>query len=322
MARPLRVEFSGALYHVTARGNERKAIYRDDRDRQRFLDRLAAVVSRHRLVLHAYVLMRNHFHLLIETPEANLARAMGELNGAYTQDFNRRHHRSGPLFQGRYKAILVEKDSYLLELSRYIHLNPVRVGEVRRAGAFAWSSAVAYLGKAAAPPWLSVTEVLGHFGRRLGTARRGYAKFLAAGGQRGGAAPWDKVEGQLLLGDPRWVKRMKRRVTGRAVGAEVGGAHALRRRPSLSVVVTQVCRAAGVDQKAMLRRHGLRGGWARAVAMALAWEVCGMGQTEIGQAFGVGPHAVSKAIVRAKTLAATSGRTGNLIRLLTSSFKG
>ena len=127
MARPLRIGFAGALYHVTSLGNERKPVYRDDRDRRRFLERLAAVVHTHRLRMHAYALMRNHVHLLVETPEANLSRAMGQMIGAYTQDFNRRHRRSGRLFQGRYKAILVEKDSYLLEFGRYTHLNPVRV---------------------------------------------------------------------------------------------------------------------------------------------------------------------------------------------------
>ena len=136
MARPLRLLYPGACYHVTARGNERKPIFRDDTDRRRFLERLAAVVARYRLVLHAYVLMRNHYHLLVETSEGNLAAALRQLNGVYTQDFNRRHRRAGHLLQGRYKALVVEKDSYLLELTRYIHLNPVRVGEVTEPALF------------------------------------------------------------------------------------------------------------------------------------------------------------------------------------------
>lgn len=322
MARPLRVEFAGALYHVTARGNERKSIYRDERDRARFLERLASVVHRHRLRLHAYVLMRNHYHLLVATPDANLSRAMGQLGSAYTQDFNRRHRRAGHLFQGRYKALLVDKDSYLLELSRYIHLNPVRVGEVSRAWEFPWSSARAYVGKAAAPEFLCVAEVLGHFGRRLGTARRRYAAFLAEGAAPGGATPWAAVEGQLLLGERRWVERMKRRVDKRPLRDEVSGAKGLRPRPPLSVVVTQVCRAARLDKQALLRARGDRGGWARAVAMALAWEVCGLRQREIGRQFGVSPYAVSKAIARAGALAASKGRTGRLIRTVNSNFKG
>jgi len=322
MARPLRVEFPGALYHVTARGNERKPIYRDTRDRARFLERLASAVQRYRLRLHAYVLMRNHYHLLIATSEANLARAMGQLGGAYTQDFNRRHQRTGHLFQGRYKALLVDRDAYLLELSRYIHLNPVRVGEVQRAWEFPWSSAGAYVGKTAVPKFLSVAEVLGHFGRRLGTARRRYAEFLAEGTAPRATAPWAAVEGQLLLGERRWVERMKRHVSRRSLPQETTAATTLRPRPPLSVVITQVCRAARVDKPALLRARSDRGGWARPVAMALAWEVCGLPQRQIGREFGVSPYAVSKAVVRARALAASQGKPGSVIRRLNSNFKG
>jgi putative transposase len=322
MARPLRIVFPGALYHVTARGNERKAIYRDARDRSRFLERLAAVSARQRLRVHAYVLMRNHYHLLVETPEGNLARAMAQLNGAYTQEFNRRHGRSGHLLQGRYKAILVDKEAYLLEVSRYIHLNPVRVGEVRHAWEFRWSSAAAYVGKARAAEFLTVEEVLGGFGRRPSVARRRYAGFLEAGAEQEGPRLWAAVEGQVLLGERRWVERMKRRLAGRAVMPETVAAQALRPRPPLSVVLTQVGRAARADQATLLRPRGGRGGWGRPVAMALAWEVCGLDQREIGRHFGVGPYAVSKAIARARELAGAAGGTARAIRRLNSIFNG
>jgi len=322
MARPLRIGFAGALYHVTARGNDRKAVYRDDRDRARFLDRLAAVVYTHRLRVHAFVLMRNHFHLLVETPEADLSRAMGQLNGSYTQDFNRRHRRSGHLFQGRYKAILVEKDSYLLELSRYIHLNPVRVGEVSRAWAFAWSSAAAYVGKVAVPEFLTVGDVLAHFGRRRTVARRRYAEFLADGAATKAENPWRLVEGQVLLGERAWMERMKRRLAGKRTAQDIAGMKALWPRPALSVVITQVCRAAQVNREMILRPRGGRGGWARPVAMALAWEVCGLGQREIGRVFGVGPHAVSKAIAQTAALRREGGTVGRALERLTSTFKG
>ena len=137
MARPLRVDYPGALYHVTARGNERKAIFRHDADREQFLAVLAHAVERYRLRLHAYVLMDNHYHLLVETPEANLSLALRHLNGVYTGAFNRAHRRVGHLFQGRFKAIVVDKESYLLELSLYIHLNPVRTTRQRLA---AWAA--------------------------------------------------------------------------------------------------------------------------------------------------------------------------------------
>ena len=130
MARPLRIEFEGALYHVTSRGNARQHIFLHDSDRKKFFDVLADVVERFQWICHAYCLMDNHYHLVIETPEANLSRGMRQLNGVYTQVFHRRHGRVGHLFQGRYKAILVEKESYLLELAKYVVLNPVRAGLV------------------------------------------------------------------------------------------------------------------------------------------------------------------------------------------------
>jgi len=298
MARPVRLEFPGALYHVTARGNERKPIYRDDRDRERFLQRLSETVERYALRLHAYVLMRNHYHLLVETSEANLSRAMRQLNGVYTQDFNRRHRRSGHLLQGRYKAILVDKDSYLLELSRYIHLNPVRVGEVKEAWEFPWSSAAAYVGKVPLPSYLSVAVVLGLFGRRPTTARRRYAAFLRDGVEKGVTKPWAAVEGQFLLGERAWIERMKRRLSRKGLPEESTARSALRARPPLSVIITQVCHAAKVEPETLLRPRGNRGGWARSAALVLAWELCGLSQREIGAAFGVGPYAVTKAVAR------------------------
>ena len=127
MARPLRIEYSGAWYHVTCRGNEKRNIFRDDADRDKLIEILSANLKLYRIELHSYVLMQNHFHLLRMTPEANLRNFMQRFNTTYTAYFNRRHRRSGHLFQGRYKAILIEKDEYLVGLSRYIHLNPVRI---------------------------------------------------------------------------------------------------------------------------------------------------------------------------------------------------
>jgi REP-associated tyrosine transposase len=322
MARPLRIEFSGALYHVTARGNERKATFRDDEDRAAFLERLAEVVRKQRLVVHAYVLMRNHYHLLVETQEANLSRAMRQLGGVYTQDFNRRHDRTGHLFQGRFKAILVEKDSYLLELSRYIHLNPVRVGEVAKPWQFAWSSARAYVGRVAEPAFLSTAAVLSLFGKRRAAAQQKYGEFLLEGIGKAERKPWASVEGQVLLGGKRWVERMKRRIADRdLLHEEAPRAKGLRARPSVSVVVTQVCREAGLKKADVLRRRGDRGGWARQAAMALAAEVCGLSQREIGREFGVGAYAVSKAQAKVAELEAGGGKVGRKIERLKSSFQ-
>ena len=140
MARPLRIEYAGALYHVTSRGDRQEAIFEDDQDRTVFLNVLGEVISRFRWRCHAYCLMGNHYHLMIETPEGNLTKGMRQLNGVFTQWSNRRHKRSGHVFQGRYKAILVDRESYFLELARYIVLNPVRAAMVKHPNQWKWSS--------------------------------------------------------------------------------------------------------------------------------------------------------------------------------------
>jgi REP-associated tyrosine transposase len=165
MARPLRLEFAGALYHVTSRGDGREDIYRADADRRGFLDVLGEVQGRFHWTVHAYCLMSNHYHLLIETPDANLAKGMRQLNGVYTQRFNRSHDRGGHVFQGRYKAILVQKEAYLLELARYVVLNPVRARMARTPGEYPWSSYRAMIGAAVAPEWLARRR---HKGKRGG----------------------------------------------------------------------------------------------------------------------------------------------------------
>ena len=181
MARPLRLEFPGAVYHVTSRGNARQRIFFGDADRELFLDTLAHVISRYGWLCHAYCLMDNHYHLLVETPRANLSLGMRQLNGIYTQTFNRRHHRAGHLFQGRFKAILVEKESYLLELCRYIVLNPVRVKSTVAAQAWKWSSYRATAGLSAAPELLTTDWLLGQFGGSRATAQQRYREFVKEG---------------------------------------------------------------------------------------------------------------------------------------------
>ncbi len=206
MARPLRIEYPGALYHVTARGNARQDIFFDHEDRYRFLKVLGLVVARFHLRLHAYCLMNNHFHLVVDTPEANLSKAMRHLNGVYTQAFNRRHGRVGHVLQGRFKAIIVDRDSYLLELCRYVVLNPVRAKTTRKADTYPWSSYQATAGLAATPPFLMVDWLLSQFGERRATAQRKYRAFVAEGiGQR---SPWEQVQGQVLLGSERFVARL------------------------------------------------------------------------------------------------------------------
>lgn len=199
MVRPLRVEYVDALYHVTSRGDRQAAIYRDHADRQRWLEMLETVCLRHNLVIYGYCEMTNHYHLLVETPEANLSRAMRDLNGAYTQYFNRRHELVGHLFQGRYKAILVQKQTYLLELIRYIALNPVRAQVVRSAEDWRWSSHTRAMRERHLPAWLDQQWVWKQFGTDASAAMRAYCEFVQAGVGR--PSPLSAMRHQLLLGD-------------------------------------------------------------------------------------------------------------------------
>lgn len=204
MARPLRIEFAGALYHITSRGNERKAIYFDDADFEKFLSILGKVCERYNWMVYAYCLMGNHYHLLLETPEANLSMGMRQLNGTFTQAINRKYQRVGHLFQGRFKAILVDKDAYLLELSRYVVLNPVRANMVQSLDDWPWSSWHVMTGKAAPPDWLYTDALLAMFAKQATVAREKYVKFVFQGKN---VPVWDKLSNQIFLGNDDFVQR-------------------------------------------------------------------------------------------------------------------
>lgn len=208
MARPLRIEFPGAVYHVTSRGNARSAVFEDDADRELFLKILGQVVKRFNWLCHAYCLMDNHYHLLIETPEGNLSAGMRQLNGVYTQAFNRLHGRDGHLFKGRFKAILVEKESHLLELCRYIVLNPVRAGMAAQPADYRWSSYLPTIGNAARPAFLATEWLLGNFSTSLAESCRRYRNFVKEG-MSNNESPWGKLVGQILLGTEAFVQQAR-----------------------------------------------------------------------------------------------------------------
>lgn len=178
MARPLRIQYPGAFYHVTSRGNEQKVIFKSQKDREKFLEYLESAVVRYGAVIHVWCLMDNHYHLLIETPEGNLSQIMRHLNGAYTTYFNVKRKRAGHLFQGRYKAILVETDQYAAELSRYIHLNPVKAGIVDKPEGYVWSSYRNYIGQAKTTAWLEAQYILSSFGSKITAAETKYRQFV------------------------------------------------------------------------------------------------------------------------------------------------
>lgn len=207
MARPLRLEFPGAFYHVTSRGDGREAIYLDDGDFQDFLSVFEQVCERYNWRCHAWCLMTNHYHLVVETPDGNLSKGMRQLNGLYTCYFNRRHQRVGHVFQGRYKAILVDADAYLLELARYVVLNPVRARMVKTAGQWRWSSYCQMIGKATSPGWFVRERILAQFDTQRDIAQRRYIQFVAEGMNQPGV--WQNLRNQIYLGDAQFVQRMQ-----------------------------------------------------------------------------------------------------------------
>ena len=213
MARPVRLEFGGALYHVTSRGDRREAIYEDDADRIQFLDTLGQVVGQFNWRCHAYCLMGNHYHLVIETPDGNLSKGMRQLNGVFTQWSNRRHRRAGHLFQGRYKAILVDADNYLLELTRYVVLNPVRAHLVDSPGKWPWSSYRAVMGEVDAPAWLEIDGLLVQFGTRRMRALAAYERFVHEG--MSSESIWRHLNRQVFLGDEAFIAGAHRRAAQR-----------------------------------------------------------------------------------------------------------
>ena len=206
MARPLRIEYAGAVYHVTSRGNARQLIFKDGKDREELLNILEKVNDRYHWLCHAYCLMDDHFHLVIETPEGNLSKGMRELNGLYTMRFNRRHNTVGHIFQGRYKAILIQKESHLLEVCRYVVLNPVRAKRASSPEQWRWSSYRGTAGMGLSHSCLTTDWVLGQFGVKRREAGRKYRVFVRHG--IGRQSIWDDVRGQSILGDGNFAMKL------------------------------------------------------------------------------------------------------------------
>jgi REP element-mobilizing transposase RayT len=289
MARALRILIPGAYYHVTCRGNERKAIFRDDTDRADFLEKLQGSLAIYQVELHAYVLMSNHFHLMVSTPRGNLSEFMRHFNVSYTSAYNRRHKRVGHLYQGRYKAILIDKDSYLLELSRYVHLNPVRIRphqgkpiqeQIHELEHYRWSSLQGYVDPKKKQSWVRYDSVLG----QIGESRKKYREFVVEGMRGGYSTPWEGVTGQVVLGEKDFVERVKRRIDKKGSKREQPAIGQLQAK-SPEAVLSEVARYFGVEEKRLTgRRTGCRD--ERAVAMELIYRYGRISQAEIGKVFG------------------------------------
>lgn len=210
MSRPLRLEYENALYHVTSRGDRRENIYDDDEDRIKFLSIFESVIKRFNWICHAYCLMDNHYHLLIQTPDANLSQGMRQLNGVYTQSYNRKHQIMGHLFQGRYKAIHVDEEAYLLELSRYIVLNPVKANMVEQPEDWRWSSYQSMIGSVKRPMWLAVDGILIQFNKNREKARNSYQQFVIEGIKNGPI--WEQVKRQVYLGNDDFIDKIQEHI--------------------------------------------------------------------------------------------------------------
>ena len=284
MARPLRLEYDGALYHVTSRGNEKKPIFRDEIDRNIFLDILNTVNRRYNWICHAYCLMNNHYHIVIETPDGNLSKGMRQLNGVYTQAFNKRHHRVGHIFQGRYKAILIQKDSHLLEVCRYVVLNPVRAKAVKNPEQWEWSSYRATAGLEKSHSCLTADWVLSQFGSKTGLARQRYKEFVKAG--IGEEPIWSNLKGQILLGEDTFIEKFMNYLKGREGVREIPKRQRYINRPSLD---------------RLFERDALRNKQKRDKEIAEATERYGYSQKEVADYFGMHYSTISR-LIRKETI--------------------
>lgn len=207
MARQIRVSFPGGIYHITSRGNKRQDIFLSDEDRSTFLDTLESIIEHYNWICHSYCLMDNHYHLMIETIDANLSAGMQRLNGLYSQKFNKKHNTVGHVFQGRFKSIVVERESYLLELCRYIVLNPVRAKLVSHPKDYTWSSFRAILGLEKCPSWLSVKWILSQFDNKLVLARTRYHDFVVDGIHENNNQ--DNFKNAFILGSEQFLEKIK-----------------------------------------------------------------------------------------------------------------
>ncbi len=294
MARPLRLDFPGAVHHVMARGHERSSVFRDDADRTHWMRLLGLVAGQGRWDVHAFCLMSNHYHLLVETPEGGLSAGLHDLNSRFAQWFNRRHKRRGHLFEGRFHGILVQKEAYLLELSRYIVLNPVRAGLVAGAAEWRWSSYRATAGLDARPEWLSVDSILGQFAVARRLARAAYRRFVAEG--KGLPSPLDGVRKQAYLGDEAFLEVVAQRVGDpRRSDPEIPLRERRPADPTIEKIRGAVAREWGVAAEDLSRNRGAE---PKMAAIYLSRRLTRLKVAEVGAAFHVRSARVSNVVRR------------------------
>ena len=278
MTRPIR----GAVYHVTSKGRDGQVVFKDDEDRGVFLNVVDNVVDRFGWLIHSYVLMDSHYHLVVECPEANLSKGMRQVNGVYTQHVNRRHGQEGPIFQGRFKSVLLEKKTYLLPVCRHIVINPQRTRDPKNYKDYKWSSYRALAGQVKSPGFLYRETVLSHFGKREKEAQRKYRDYIRQG--LGEVSPLDQRKNQVLLGSPRFLNEMHPILQGERMSKR--GPRSARRRRSLNALFKKSDDKTRLERNELIKRAHLDYGYTL---------------MEIGDHLGLHYTTVSKVINIART---------------------
>jgi REP-associated tyrosine transposase len=298
MARPLRIQYSGAVYHVTCRGNERKEIFKDDQDREIFLEILTKSSRIYNIKIFSYVLMENHFHLLIETPLGNLGEFMRHFNITYTGYYNRRHNRVGHLYQGRYKSILVDKKSYLSVLSRYIHLNPVRIEamekntdeeKMQHLRNYTWSSLSGYINKGEREQFVDYAMVLEEYGGDNNRGRLAYRKRIYDDISEK-LEIRDQVIGQSIIGGEEFIKRVKETLLEKQTDRECPSLKEIQRYRAKEKIIEAIEKESGKGLEEIKREKGR----IRQIVMDLLYRVGGLKGVDIGKLIGVDYSTVSQ----------------------------
>lgn len=287
MARQLRIEYEGAFYHVTSRGNQKEDIFFDDSDREKFLEILKRTKDRYRYLLHAYCLMKNHYHLLLETPQANLSQIMQNINTSYTVYINKRHGRFGHLFQGRFKAIIVDKESYLLQLSRYIHLNPVRSGITDSPVNYKWSSYQEFFRNRGG--LVETDDTLSYFSKSKGSAIKKYREFVET--EAIDDRSWlDEVKAKVILGREEFIESIKKLLGDKDKDEETFSLKRLIRADiSVEKILKVITDKYGKDALRSKKKENI----GRDVGIYLCRNLTGLKNLEIGRVFNIKGAAVS-----------------------------
>ncbi|MBL6688933.1 MAG: transposase [Pseudomonadales bacterium] len=257
MSRPVRIEFPGAVYHVTSKGRDEQVVFKDKEDRGVFLNVVENVVDRFGWLIHSYVLMDSHYHMVVECPEANLSKGMRQLNGVYTQHVNRRHDQEGPIFQGRFKSVLLEKKNYLLPVCRHVVINPQRTDDPTSYKDYKWSSYRATAGQVKPPGFLHSETILSHFGKREKEAQRKYRDYVKQG--LGEESPLESRKNQVLLGSTRFLNEMQPILQGERLSKR--GPKSAQRRRSLNALFKRVDDKTRMERNELIRRAHLDYGY-------------------------------------------------------------